>query len=496
MVWDKKNTILRRAAKLQLMGQGIIAYSAGGGNLATAMRMQGRIPIFFGPWPTKEWRLPVDGFYVPGAITLTNLPKAYACNFSLELQNAAGSIASVPILWGGSQQKVINPGDALSLSDDWCATNGPIPAGTRGFLRYDISVPTAGILTCANAWAPNAGPSLGLAYWFTTNGAATGNVNGVGQFPGAGSGGNQLLPPIVLRAMLGTYDNLRTSALLLGDSRVAGVATGTQDNYSGKTYLTRAMYDLNVPYVSFAFSGTNLSQWAALAAPAYAIAAYVSDIFIGFPINDITAGRTAAQIKADYTTLIGTLKGINPAAKIWLVKPEPHTNTLTQAASSVTSSGTTATFVIPDTSKLVEGGTVVVAGATPAAYNGTFNGLHIVDANTFTVTFAGGASPATGAITVHDGWSTAANQTPTAGCEYPSSIRMDVIAWMDTLVGVSVTGVLDPNVVAEVNGGSGIWPPNGTLDGLHAGDQMNTTESIEVKKQLLSKGFIPNTGTF
>src|SRR5499427_7995549 len=70
-----------------------------------------------------------------------------------------------------------------------------------------------------------------------------------------------------------------------------------------------------------------------------------------------------------------------------------------QGVSSLTSSGTTATCVTAAEHGYVTGADVVITGATPAAYNGRWN-ITVVDVNTFTFTFPGGTSPATGTIKV------------------------------------------------------------------------------------------------
>jgi hypothetical protein len=71
------------------------------------------------------------------------------------------------------------------------------------------------------------------------------------------------------------------------------------------------------------------------------------------------------------------------------------------AVTSLTSSGTTATGTVASTTGWSVGDTVRVAGAVPAAYNGDFP-ITGLTATTFTYTFSGGTSPATGTITARD----------------------------------------------------------------------------------------------
>lgn len=71
---------------------------------------------------------------------------------------------------------------------------------------------------------------------------------------------------------------------------------------------------------------------------------------------------------------------------------------LAQSVTSLTSVGTTAT-VTKAGHGYSSGATVVISGASPAAYNGNYI-ITVTSTSTFTYTFAGGSSPATGTITV------------------------------------------------------------------------------------------------
>lgn len=83
--------------------------------------------------------------------------------------------------------------------------------------------------------------------------------------------------------------------------------------------------------------------------------------------------------------------------------PGHHTYT----ATSVTRSGSTATFNTTITNALESGMSIVVAGAAQAEYNGAHTIASIVDGDTFTYTVSGTpATPATGTITVYGGKTT------------------------------------------------------------------------------------------
>jgi uncharacterized cupin superfamily protein len=73
------------------------------------------------------------------------------------------------------------------------------------------------------------------------------------------------------------------------------------------------------------------------------------------------------------------------------------TNHTPKTLASLTSSSTTATATTSGAHGYTSGDSVVIAGATPAAYNGTYE-ITVTDTDEFTYTFAGGTSPATGTI--------------------------------------------------------------------------------------------------
>lgn len=84
------------------------------------------------------------------------------------------------------------------------------------------------------------------------------------------------------------------------------------------------------------------------------------------------------------------------------------------AISSLTSVGTTATATVASTANLTSGQTYPISGATPAAYNGSYV-ITVTNATTFTYTFAGGTSPATGTIVADDQFRTDAFQVIDTG---------------------------------------------------------------------------------
>ncbi len=409
-------TASRLPAKLQIVGQAVAPFINGQSALATAVRWQGRIPVISGPWPTSEYRAPVRGWYMNNVLARTNLPKDYTVSLALEVLQGTMVTASAPILFDGVQSKVVVAGSDDFNSDDWCAVNGPIAAGAHGWLRYDVTVETAGMLSVSGFLANFPVSALaGFNAWFATNGAATGNVNGVGAMPSTGgtiaSGG---LAPLCLAGMLGKYDYQRTSMLIIGNSRDAGSAS-----------MQIACIDMGIPVVNFGYAGSTAVQWGAFTPAMLATAAYCSDVFIGDCINDLQGGTSVAVIQAAYVSLIGKLKAINPALRIWGKKCLPQSDSL-------------------------------------------------------------------------DGYVTTVNQTPKSWSLPPSSQRDQYNAWLDTLVGPSLYGVLDPCVGIESggSGASGKWVPFSTTDGLHQVAANNPSEAVLFRQQFLAQGGIPNTGVY
>jgi hypothetical protein len=82
------------------------------------------------------------------------------------------------------------------------------------------------------------------------------------------------------------------------------------------------------------------------------------------------------------------------------------------AITSLTSSGTAVTATTADTSALVTGEFITIAGASPTSYNGTY-AITVVDATHFTynVTTAPASTPATGSPTWTDNFQSLAGQT-------------------------------------------------------------------------------------
>ncbi len=120
---------------------------------------------------------------------------------------------------------------------------------------------------------------------------------------------------------------------------------------------------------------------------------------------------------------------------------------------TLTSASTTATATTSGNHGLSVNDTVVIAGASPAAYNGTYQVKTVADATHFTYTFAGGTSPATGTITATGGRRTV-----------PGIVFLDgYFVVMDTNAKIQSSNLNDPLVwsaldfiVAQIEPGAGV----------------------------------------
>ena len=120
---------------------------------------------------------------------------------------------------------------------------------------------------------------------------------------------------------------------------------------------------------------------------------------------------------------------------------------------TLTSVTTVATAVTSINHGLSVNDSVTIAGATPSAYNGTYQVTTVADATHFTYTFAGGTSPATGTITAKGGRRTV-----------PGIVFLDgYFVVMDTNAKIQSSNLNDPLVwsaldfiVAQIEPGAGV----------------------------------------
>ncbi|MGZ2483996.1 hypothetical protein ACVITL_002519 [Rhizobium pisi] len=156
---------------------------------------------------------------------------------------------------------------------------------------------------------------------------------------------------------------------------------------------------------------------------------------------------------------------------------------------TLTSTGALATATCASTAHLVSGQSLIIAGAPPSAYNGTF-AISVTSPTTFTYTFAGGTSPATGTITAADDFRTEASQTYAAQNSYPADgtdasnkwrLRNDILAKTSACCDDSI----DTLAAWQGPAGTGKWPgqvdlPSSVLTVQAGTDGIATYTSIQV----------------
>jgi lysophospholipase L1-like esterase len=216
----------------------------------------------------------------------------------------------------------------------------------------------------------------------------------------------------------------KASMLGVGDSIMRGVGDNGGDGYvNGGGYPLRAIAKAKKlrGYAHVPSTGSAIDQWgttkAAIAASRRAaLFPYAQWLLCQYGHNGLGNLGGSAALGLTYARNVWqAFKDAQPTGKVFQT-----TITVDSApvpVLSLTSVSTTATVQIADTSLMTTGDSVVIAGATPAAYNGTY-AITVVDATHVSYTFAGGTSPATGAvITMGDNWKTANYQVPSPNFE-------------------------------------------------------------------------------
>jgi hypothetical protein len=139
-----------------------------------------------------------------------------------------------------------------------------------------------------------------------------------------------------------------------------------------------------------------------------------------FGTNDLSAGRTRAQLQSDLQSMRSLAAAQGVLFTQCTLLPKTSRQTITTSAQSA--SGNTMQFTVPDGTKFVVGGAYTVAGAADAGYNGT-KFITGIAGNVLTTHCATGTpATTTGTVTITSrNWSTRALQTPVAGFEAGAS---------------------------------------------------------------------------
>ena len=181
-------------------------------------------------------------------------------------------------------------------------------------------------------------------------------------------------------------------------------------------------------------------------------------------LNQMGQNDTATPYSTFFTTrylsFVTRLRARYAGVKIVALPPLGRTNPTISV--TLTSVGTLATATCASTAHLVSGQSLTIAGATPTAYNGAYV-ISLTSPTTFTYTFAGGTSPATGTITATDDFRTEGGQTYAAQNTYPAEgtdasnkwrLRNDILAKTSACCDDSI----DTLAAWQGPGGAGKWP--------------------------------------
>lgn len=131
------------------------------------------------------------------------------------------------------------------------------------------------------------------------------------------------------------------------------------------------------------------------------LAPVATAVMTGDMIND--PGVDIASIAGLYTKIFNNWDA--SGKRLHIAKTtDPYVTIGTDAISSLTQTGGVATATVASTANMRTGQSILIAGATPSAYNGTKT-ITVASATTFTFAIAGGTtSPATGTLTYKDGY--------------------------------------------------------------------------------------------
>jgi hypothetical protein len=386
----------------------------------------------------------------------------FALTITASIEYPAGTFTRVTFN-GGATSATMADGTAALISDPVAIA---IPRGAQIF--YNTWTSGTGYIYSELGYRAASGDKVSVGATVTDSTMAT--------FTGTGAG-LQFGPSAVIAT------TRRPSVALVGDSRVEGIGTANDafaaSNYIGELAPGIAPYFAILDTAKGGFSAQNITAGGFTKRAQYL--QYVSHGVIELGINDFAVGRTVAQVQSDRAYI----RSLAPTVK-WFETTITPRSTSTVAISSLTSSGTTATAVIPaaNAAVLSVGQSIAVAGATPAGYNGTVVITAIAGPSISYTLLAGatGLAAASPTGTMSDLWNSQVFQTA-SGLADPNRVNFN-----ETVrAGVpGVEGYLELADGAESFRNSGKWktPPQApaimTLDGLHG----NTVEWTETQKAI------------
>ncbi len=360
---------------------------------------------------------------------------------------------------GGTRYRVTWNGGATSVSipDKTLMTSDGIPVSIpRGaFFRLHFYQQCAnGILYVGTQQMPFSSISAGDTFSY---GAAGGSdLTMAGDYSLVTTNGRFAFPPV---AIIGT--TRRPTWNFVGDSRGEGLR-----DYRGDSFSRRGEFERGI---GSHFAYTNLCQAGESAGvfngPGGALRrqianAWASHSAVNYTINELTLlGKTATQVLADLATLYSLL----PNSKIYQATIPPNCS-ISVASTGASSNTTTGTVVIPlaNAQALTVGQTVVVAGFTPAGYNGTVVVTAIAGQNVSYTLPSGGSGLAASSVngTVSDMGASLVFQTPFSAEAYRASLNETFRSRTNT----ALTGIIEISDQVESARNSGKWDTALTID--------------------------------
>jgi hypothetical protein len=335
------------------------------------------------------------------------------------------------------------------------STTGTIPDG--GTLISDA----------LGAWAPPRGAKFKVYTWqsstatiigFATSRMVDGMVSGTTTPDLTAAGGTIGANDFTYGPTAIIGQTAYPTAYIIGDSRTESSYNVPTLNDNGN--LARSISGA-AAYINTAVFGESLFQQLSQTTKRRAFSAYCSHILLASGVNTLTSDVVSSALSQ--ITSIAALFGNKP---FYCSTIEPYTSQITPTLTSLTQTGGVATATMPSAATLTTGASVTIAGATPAAFNGT-KVITVVDSTHFTFTIAGGTtSPATGTITYNDLYGSPENQ----GIDPVAGVTAKIFAFNEA-VRAGITGVhgfFDLARVARNPTDPNKWAtPAYTTDGLH-----------------------------
>lgn len=260
----------------------------------TYSRGEQRFKLFFGPSVTTDIQFVFGNFQAPGTSAEVDGPNAL--NIEATLETITPSVAAIRSTFNGVTPGLLNPGgifaaDAMPVS---------LPANAQAWGRTGV------IVNVGQSWPRTSFFAIsGEAQYESTASVSQVNATGAMSTPAGGqTAGGGFLP----LGIIGVPEKPFPAVGLLGDSIMAGTvgdATSTVNGSRGM-YARGLFFDNGTlwPYVMLARASERAEWCAGLSSylRKYMLQ-YCTHVICNYGTNDIAAGRTFDQIKADLMSI-------------------------------------------------------------------------------------------------------------------------------------------------------------------------------------------------